>query len=113
MSVTEPASRRVTAYEIVHASREFQSLRRRFRSFVVPAIVAFLCWYFLYVTCAAFAPGFMKTDVFGSINVGLCFGISQFALAFVMTVSYLRWGRSTFDAQSSRLRVRLEQGRRR
>ena len=113
MSVTQSANRRVSAYEVVHASREFQSLRRHFGSFVVPAIVAFLGWYFLYVICAAFAPGFMKTQVFGEVNVGLLFGVSQFLLTFVVTVTYLRWGRRRFDAQSMRLRARLEQGRRR
>lgn len=113
MSVTQSADRRVSAYEVVHASREFQSLRRHFGSFVMPATVAFLGWYFLYVICAAFAPGFMKTQVVGEVNVGLCFGILQFISTFVVTISYLRWGRRRFDAQSTRLRLRLEQGRRR
>lgn len=113
MSVIQSANRRASAYEVVHASREFQSLRRHFGSFVVPAIVAFLTWYFLYVTCAAFAPGFMATAVIGEVNVGMCFGILQFVATFVVTVTYLRWGRSKFDTQSTRLRARLEQGRRR
>src|ERR1700751_3355337 len=113
MSVTQSANRRVSAYEVVHASREFQSLRRHFGSFVVPAIVAFLGWYFLYVICAAFAPGFMKTQVIGEVNIGLCFGVLQFAFTFFVRFSYLRWGRRRFDAQSTRLRLRLEQGRRR
>ena len=111
MSVTQSASGRVSAYEVVHASREFQSLRRHFGDFVVPAILAFLAWYFLYVICAAFAPGFMRTHVIGAVNVGLCFGILQFASTFLITISYLRWGRRKFDTQSERLRMRLEQGR--
>lgn len=113
MSVTQSADRRVSAYEVVHASREFRSLRRHFGSFVVPAIVAFLGWYFLYVICAAFAPGFMTARLVGNVNVGLVFGVLQFVLTFVVTISYLRWGRRRFDSQSARLRVRLEQGRRR
>lgn len=113
MSVTQSADRRVSAYEVVHASREFRSLRRHFGAFVVPATGAFLGWYFLYVICAAFAPGFMRTPLFGDVNVGLAFGLAQFVSTFLVTVSYLRWGRRRFDAQSTRLRVRLEQGRRR
>ncbi|MBO0804461.1 MAG: DUF485 domain-containing protein [Nocardiopsaceae bacterium] len=112
MSVTQSA-RRVSAYEVVHASREFRTLRRRFSEFAVPAVVAFLCWYFLYVCCAAFAPGLMETQVSGDVNVGLCFGVGQFASTFLVTIAHLRWGRRRFDAQSTRLRVRLEQGRRR
>lgn len=108
---TQSASGRVSAYEVVHASRDFQSLRRHFSSFVVPAITAFLIWYFLYVICAAFAPGFMSTPLFGSVNVGIMFGVLQFVSTFAVTVTYLRWGKRRFDAQSTRLRVRLEQGR--
>jgi uncharacterized membrane protein (DUF485 family) len=55
----------------------------------------------------------METRVLGEVNVGLVFGVSQFALTFIVTVAYLRWGRRRFDAQSMRLRARLEQGRRR
>lgn len=113
MSVTQPASRRASAYEVVHASREFQGLRRHFGSFAVPAIGAFLGWYFLYVICAAFAPGFMKVQLFSDVNVGICFGIGQFVSTFVVTIAYLRWGRRKFDVQATRLRLRLEQGRRR
>lgn len=105
--------RRVSAYEVVHASREFRSLRRHFGGFVVPATGAFLAWYFLFVVCAAFAPGFMKTPLVGAVNAGMAFGVLQFISTFAVTVSYLSWGRRRFDAQSTRLRVRLEQGRRR
>jgi len=90
MSVTQSASGRVSAYEVVHASREFQSLRRHFGEFVVPAIAMFLGWYFLFVICAAFAPGFMRTQLFGEVNVGLCFGLLQFVSTFLITIFYLR-----------------------
>lgn len=68
MPVTHSGPGRVSAYEVVHASREFRTLQRHFGSFVVPAIVAFLSWYFLYVILAAFAPGFMRISVFGSVT---------------------------------------------
>ncbi len=111
MSVTQSPGGRVSAYEVVHASREFQSLRRHFGEFVVPAIAAFLGWYFLYVICAAFAPGFMSIPVLGDLNIGLCFGLLQFVMTFCVSIAHLRWGRRRFDAQSERLRRRLEQGR--
>jgi uncharacterized membrane protein (DUF485 family) len=116
MSVTQPSTQpsgrgRVSAYEVVHVSREFRTLRRHFGSFVVPAAVMFLGWYFLYVILADFAPGFMKTSVFGAVNIGLCLGVLQFVSTFLITVSYLRWGRRHLDSQSDRLRQRLEAGR--
>lgn len=115
MSFMRAAStdKRVSAYEVVHASHEFQRLRHRFGAFVVPAIVAFLGWYFLYVICAGFAPGFMRARLFGEVNVGLCFGLAQFASTFAVTAAYLRWGRRRFDPYATHLRATLDEGRER
>jgi uncharacterized membrane protein (DUF485 family) len=102
-----------SGYEAVHVSREFRTLRRRHGYFAIPAIVVFLSSYFLYVIVAAFAPGFMRLNVAGEVNVGLCFGVLQFATAFVITATYRRWARRNLDPLSERLRQRLETGRRR
>jgi uncharacterized membrane protein (DUF485 family) len=103
----------VSGYEAVHISREFRTLRRHFGSFVVPATVLFLSWYFLYVIVAAFAPGFMRISVAGDVNVGLCFGALQFVSTFLITLAYRRWARRNLDPLSDRLRQRLEARRRR
>lgn len=120
MSVTQagrgsPGGNRGTAsaYEAVHVSREFRTLRRHFRSFAGPVTVLFLVWYFLYVGVAAFAPGFMRTRVLGDVNMGLCFGVLQFVAAFAITAAYRRWARRNLDPLSERLRYRLEAGRER
>jgi len=101
-----------SGYEAVRASRDFWTLRRRFGSFVVPACALFITWYFLFVIIAVFAPGFMRTSVFGDINVGLCFGALQFVSTFAIAVSYRRWAQRRLDPLSGRLRQRLEGGRR-
>jgi uncharacterized membrane protein (DUF485 family) len=113
VALTQTDASRASGYEVVEASREFRTLRRRFRSFVVPATVLFIGWYFLYVIVADFAPGFMRIRVAGDINVGLCFGLLQFASTFAITVLYSLWARRKFDPLSDRLRQRLEAGRRR
>ena len=113
MSVTPSGRGSLSGYEAVHVSREFRTLRRHFGSFAVPAIALFLGWYFLYVILAAFAPGFMRLNVAGEVNVGLCFGMLQFATVFVITATYRRWARRNLDPMSERLRQRLETGRRR
>ena len=81
----------VSGYEVVWASRDFRTLRRRFGSFSLPACVLFFTWYFLYVIIAVFAPGFMRIRVFGEVNVGLCFGALQFAVDFAIAIGYRRW----------------------
>jgi uncharacterized membrane protein (DUF485 family) len=98
-------------YEAVRASRDFWTLRRRFGSFVMPACVLFIFWYFLFVVIAVFAPGFMRISVYGDVNVGLCFGVLQFVSTFAIAASYRHWAKRRLDPLSCRLRQRLEQGR--
>jgi len=71
----------------------------------------FIVWYFLFVIIAVFAPGFMRVSVFGDVNVGLCFGVLQFASTFAIAASYRRWARHRLDPLADRLRHRLEGGR--
>lgn len=111
MPQTRSSRDSVTAYEVVYASREFRTLRRRFGSFVVPVTVLFLTWYFLFVIVAVAAPGFMRIAVFGEVDVGLCFGALEFVSTFAIAVAYARWARRHFDPLSDRLRQRLERRR--
>jgi uncharacterized membrane protein (DUF485 family) len=108
----QPVRQTASGYDAVRASRDFWTLRRRFGSFVGPACTLFICWYFLYVILAVFAPGFMRLSVFGDINVGLCFGVLQFVSTFTIAVCYRRWARRRLDPLSDRLRHRLEGGQR-
>ena len=107
----QPARSGASGYETVRASRDFWTIRRRFESFIAPACAAFLIWYFLFVIIAVFAPGFMRVDVFEDVNVGLCFGVLQFASTFAIALAYRRWAQRRLDPLSERLRQRLEAGR--
>jgi uncharacterized membrane protein (DUF485 family) len=101
---------RATGYEIVQASRDFQNLQRRHRSFVVPLTIGFLCWYFGFAVLAAFAPGLMAIQVVGHLNVGMCLGLAQFVSTFTITILYARWATRHLDPVTQRLRRRLEEG---
>ena len=78
------------AYERIHASAEFQTLRRRYRNFALPWTVAFMVWYMLYVFASNWATGFMNTRIVGNINVALVFGLLQFASTFGIAWLYAR-----------------------
>jgi uncharacterized membrane protein (DUF485 family) len=107
-----PAERgKAGGYEAVRVSRDFSTIRRRFRSFVGPACTLFILWYFLFVIIAVFAPGFMRIRVFGDVNVGLCFGVLEFASTFAIAAAYRHWARRRLDPIADRLRHRLEGGR--
>jgi uncharacterized membrane protein (DUF485 family) len=113
MSLTQSSRGSGSGYEAIHRSREFKTLRRRFASLVVPVTALFLIWYFLYVLVAVFAPGFMRIRVFGEVNVGLCFGLLQFVSTFWIAAAYNRWARRSLDPAASRMRQRLDAGRKR
>jgi uncharacterized membrane protein (DUF485 family) len=100
-----------SGWEAVRASRDFWTIRRRLGSFVGPACVLFILWYFLFVIIAVFAPGFMRVTVFGDVKIGLCFGLLQFASTFAIAATYSRWARHRVDPLADRLRHRLEEGR--
>ena len=110
-----PAPRSGPDYPAIQASREFVSLRRRFRAFVFPMSFAFFAWYMTYVLLAAYAHDFMSHPVFGRVNVGILLGIGQFASTALVTWLYLRYARRHVDPRVAELRARagLTEGTRR
>lgn len=64
---------------------------------MVPATIAFLAWYLLYVAMSNWASGFMNTQVVGHINVALIFGLLQFATTFGLAYLYSRYSTAKLD----------------
>jgi uncharacterized membrane protein (DUF485 family) len=110
-----PVPRSGPDYPAIQASREFVSLRRRFRAFVFPMSFAFFAWYMTYVLLAAYAHDFMSTKVLGQVNVGMLLGVGQFASTALVTWLYLRYARRHVDPRVAELRARagLPEGTRR
>jgi uncharacterized membrane protein (DUF485 family) len=100
----------VATYESVQKSPDFQQLRRSYRGFAFPMTVAFLAWYMLYVLLSIFAPDFMATEVFGSINVGILLGLGQFASTALITWLYVRHANRSLDPMAEKLRHEIEEG---
>jgi len=96
-------------YEDMHASADFQELRKKFRAFVVPWTIAFLAWYLLYVLMSSFAGDFMSTKVVGNINVALVFGLLQFLSTFVIARMYSTYANRELDPIAGRLQARFEE----
>ncbi len=92
----------------VQASAEFGQLRSKFRAFAFPMTAAFLLWYFLYVLLSTYAEDAMSTPVLGHLNVGLIFGLAQFASTFLITWLYVRHANRALDPIAAKLRTELE-----
>ncbi len=99
----ESASRHDPIYDRLKARPEFQELRRRHSGFVLPATIAFLAWYLLYVVMCMFAPGFMNATVVGHINVALVFGLLQFVTTFLLAWLYARFMSAKVDPLARQL----------
>jgi uncharacterized membrane protein (DUF485 family) len=78
-------------YLELQQTAEFVQLRRKFRGFVIPATIAFMSWYLLYVVMSNWAHDFMSTQVVGNINVALVFGLLQFVTTFLIAWLYGRY----------------------
>ncbi|RAY13269.1 DUF485 domain-containing protein [Actinomadura craniellae] len=96
-------------YATVQAGEDFQELRRRFRRFAFPMTAAFLGWYLLYVVLSGWARDFMGTELVGSINVALVFGLLQFVSTFLIAWLYSRHADNKTDPLAAKLRSELEE----
>lgn len=104
----EEAPTSVTETEVdftrLQQSDRFQELKKRHRSFVFPVLALALLWYFAYVLLAGYAPEFMSTPVFGSINVGLLIGLGQVLTTFVVTMLYVWYANKKLDPVAEEIR---------
>lgn len=110
-SVHEQADRHDPVYDQLHATPEFAELRRRYRSFVFPATLAFLAWYLLYVVLSNWAGDLMSTRLVGNINVALVFGLLQFVTTFGLAWLYARYSNARLDPLAESLNRQYEEGR--
>ncbi|MFD0397726.1 DUF485 domain-containing protein [Kitasatospora sp. NPDC127121] len=99
-----PATDSTEVYRAVQRSDAFQDIRRSYRSFVFPVSGAFLGWFLMYVAAQAAAPGLMRSQVAGPLNVAWLLGLLQFASTFLLTWLYARNARTKRDRAALGLR---------
>lgn len=97
-----------TIFVQMQQSEKFIKLRRSFRLFAFPTVVAVLAWYFLYVLLSTFAEGFMSTPVFGNLNVGILIGLAQFPTTWFATWVYVWRADNILDPLAAELRDQIE-----
>lgn len=100
----EPRTHTGPDYLAIQRSAEFGQLRGRFRRFAFPMTALFIVWYLVYVLLAAYAPGFMRIRVIGSVNVAIIMGILQFVSTAAITIAYLRYAKRHIDPQVQQVR---------
>jgi uncharacterized membrane protein (DUF485 family) len=97
-------------WEGLEQTPEFRELVRRRMRFVLPATIFFLVYYFLLPLGNGLAPDFMKTKVFGEVNIAYLFALSEFVMAWVLAWLYIRKANTVFDALAAKVRARAGRG---
>ena len=84
-------------------SAEFRELVRKKKSFVVPATIFFLVWYFGFVVLAGYAPDFMGREfITDGMTVGYALALTQFVMVWVLAGWYTRKADREFDPLAER-----------
>jgi uncharacterized membrane protein (DUF485 family) len=84
-------------------SPEFRELIKRKRSFVVPATIFFLSWYFGFIILAGYAPDFMGEEfITDGMTVGYALALTQFLMTWGLGWWYLRRSDRVFDPLAQR-----------
>jgi uncharacterized membrane protein (DUF485 family) len=101
-----------TDWVAIERSPEFQELTRKKRSFVVPATIFFMTWYFGFIFLTGYAPDFMgKQFITDGLTVGYTLALSQFLMTWVLGVMYMRRANRVWDPLAARVRDSVEGAR--
>lgn len=79
-----------TEWDRIAETREFKDLMATKRTFVIPALVFFIVYYFLLPILVGYAPQFMATKVIGVVNLAYLFALSQFFMAWTVAWLYVK-----------------------
>src|ERR1035438_8972986 len=87
---------------IINDSR-FQSLHRRKSKFLWGLMALSVVYYFLLPIGAAYFQDLYKIRVWGVVNVGLLFALSEFIVAWTIALVYSRKANRDFDALAAEI----------
>ena len=79
-----------STWDEIAVSRPFQDLMATKRTFIVPAFVFFVVYYFALPVLVGYAPQFMSIKVIGEVNLAYLFALSQFFMAWIIAGLYVR-----------------------
>jgi len=77
-------------WDKVAAMDEFKNLVAAKVTFIVPATIFFVVYYFALLVLVGYAPSLMKRQVWGAVNLAYLFALSQFIVAWVLAAWYVR-----------------------
>lgn len=85
----------------IDADPKFQELHSKKLRFLTSLMVISIVYYFLLPLGAAYYPELFKIKVFGPVNVGLLFALSEFLVAWGIAFIYTVKANNQFDKMAA------------
>lgn len=90
-------------WEAIAASPKFQTLVSKKRRVLVSLMLFSITYYFMLPLGANLLPELFKQKVWGPLNVGLLFALSEFIVAWGVAITYTRIANRTFDTLAAEI----------
>jgi uncharacterized membrane protein (DUF485 family) len=90
-------------WDAVIADPRFQALHKKKTAFLWGLMAFSVAYYFLLPIGAAFFQDLFKIQVWGPINVGLLFALSEFAVAWGVAIYYSKKANAEFDRMAAEI----------
>jgi uncharacterized membrane protein (DUF485 family) len=103
------ANHEAVDWDAISRDPRFQSLHRRKSAFLWGLMAVSVIYYFLLPIGAAYFQDLFKIRVWGVVNVGLLFALSEFAVAWIIAWIYSRRASRDFDLLAAQIRADCEQ----
>jgi len=97
-----------SVWDRIAASKEFNDLMATKKTFIVPAFIFFVVYYFALPVLVGYAPKFMDTKV-GRVNLAYLFALSQFFVAWLIAALYVK-AANNFDRLAKDILDKADKG---
>ena len=87
----------------IDADPRFQELHHKKSRFLWGLMIFSIVYYFLLPIGAGYAPALFKTLIWGPVNFGILFALSEFVVAWGIAFYYSRQANAVFDEMAARL----------
>lgn len=101
------AQRSASDWEQVTQRADFQRLVRHKAKFIIKATIFFVVYYFALLVLVGYSPNLMKKRIWGEVNLAYAFALSQFFMAWVIALLYVR-AAAGWDKESAAIKDSLE-----
>src|SRR5680860_1067697 len=95
-------------WSAIDADPKFQELHRKKKTLIVTLMIVSMIYYFLLPIGGGYFPGIFAVQVWGPVNVGILFALSQVGVAWISAAVYAARGNGEFDRLAAGVRKNAE-----